>query len=278
MNRQYSFNCGGRLLDLSEPKIMGILNITPDSFYDGGQYLGAAAAIQQAQQMLAEGADIIDVGGMSSRPGAPIVDPTVECERVVPVIRELRRSAPECLISIDTVHGYTAERAIDAGADIINDISGGSIDPSICQIAAARGTPYILMHMQGRPSTMQVKPEYGDVMLEVSIYLRDKVVALRQQGIKDIAIDPGFGFGKTAADNYTLLRQLESLHWIGAPILVGLSRKSMIYQALDITAEQSLNGTTALHMAALLQGVQLLRVHDVWAAKQALQLYTKMMH
>lgn len=271
-----SLNCNGRLLNLETPKVMGILNVTPDSFFDGGKYTEIDIAIDRVGQMIAEGAAIIDIGGMSSRPGAEVIDPSQELLRVLPVIEEVKRSFPNVIISIDTVHSEVAQKAIDAGASMVNDISGGSIDKKIWNVAKENNVPYILMHMKGTPNTMQLNPVYEDVALDILKYLRDKVYDLRAIGIKDIIIDPGFGFGKTVEQNYGLLGQLSSFRILDCPILVGLSRKSMIYKLLDIDSNQSKNGTTAAHMIALQNGVQLLRVHDVKEAIECIKIYNQM--
>ena len=266
-------NCNGRLISLEEPKVMGILNVTPDSFYDGGSYARIEAAIKRAGIMIAEGASIIDVGGMSSRPGAEIIDTELEAERVIPVIQGVQKSFPNTTISIDTVSSEIAQRAIDVGASIINDISGGSIDKEIWNAAMKNNVPYILMHMKGRPNTMQVNPVYEDVALDVLKYLRDKVFTLRKLGIKDIVIDPGFGFGKTIDQNYNLLGRLSSFKILDCPIMVGLSRKSMIYKLLENNPKDALNGTSAAHMIALRNGAQILRVHDVKEASECIKIH-----
>ena len=268
-----SLNCNGRLLSLEIPIVMGILNVTPDSFYDGGKYTRVENALKKAEKMIEEGAAIIDVGGMSSRPGAEIIDPEEEIKRVVPVIEGLKRVHPDTIVSIDTVHGRVAQKAINAGASIINDISGGSIDEGILEVAKKNDTPYILMHMKGKPNTMQDNPEYTDVALDILKYLRDKVFELRKLGLKDIVIDPGFGFGKTIEQNYELLRKLSSFKILDCPILVGISRKSMIYKVLDVDADNALNGSTAAHMVALQNGSNILRVHDVREAAECVKIY-----
>lgn len=265
-----SLNCNGFLLSLDTPKIMGILNVTPDSFFDGGKYSIVENAVRRAEEMIEEGASIIDVGGMSSRPGAEIINPSEELKRVVPTIKEIKRRFPEIIVSIDTVHSEVAETAVKEGAGIINDISGGEIDSHIWNVASDHSIPYILMHMKGRPNSMQNDPSYTNVSLDILSYLRDKVEKLKKLGVKDIVIDPGFGFGKTVDQNYELLKNLSSFRILDCPILVGLSRKSMIYKLLEVDAYHALNGTTACHMIALQNGVKLLRVHDVKEAKQCI--------
>ncbi|MEM9545952.1 MAG: dihydropteroate synthase [Bacteroidota bacterium] len=229
-----SLNCNGRLLSLEIPMVMGILNVTPDSFYDGGKYTHVEDALEKARGMIEDGATIIDIGGMSSRPGAEIIDPEEEASRVIPVIQGLKGTNSEAIVSIDTVHGQVAQKAIDAGASMINDISGGSIDQEIWKVAKENNVPYILMHMQGKPNTMQDNPQYSNVALDILKYLRDKVFQLRNLGLKDIVIDPGFGFGKTVEQNFELLKKLSSFKILDCPMLVGISRKSMIYKLLDV--------------------------------------------
>lgn len=269
----YTLNCSGKLLTLDTPRVMGILNVTPDSFFDGGKYIITDVALKQVETMLEEGADIIDVGGMSSRPGAEVIDAEKESKRVMPIISGIKRRFPEAIVSIDTVYGATARRAIDEGASIINDISAGELDKEIWKVALENDVPYILMHMQGRPETMQNKPEYRDVSLDVLGYLRDKVFELQRMGIKDIVVDPGFGFGKTIAQNFDLLVGLKSLRMLGCPLMVGLSRKSMLYKSLNIGAEEALNATTAVHMEALRNGANILRVHDVKEAVECIKIH-----
>lgn len=264
----------GRLFDLQSPFVMGILNVTPDSFYDGGRYTHTEAAVARAAQMLSEGADILDIGGASSRPGAETVPESEEIQRVVPVIAAIRQQYPDAIISIDTWRAAVARAAVAAGADIVNDISAGTLDPMLIPTVAELQVPYILMHIQGTPQTMQLQPEYNDVATEVLDFLSQKVATLRSAGIRDIIIDPGFGFGKTIAHNYALLRELHTYRQVlQLPLLAGVSRKSMIYKLLNITAEESLPATTALHLFALQQGADILRVHDVREAVQARTLY-----
>lgn len=268
-----SINCKGSLIDLNRPIVMGILNVTPDSFFDGGRHTALSSAMTKTEEMISQGATIIDIGGMSSRPGAEIISVEKELARVVPVITEISRKFPDQIISIDTVHGEVAKAAIDAGASLINDISGGSIDPLIIDIAKNSGVPYILMHMKGRPADMQDNPTYENVVMDILTYFKNKVFELRQAGLKDIIIDPGFGFGKTVEQNFELLNKMSVFRMLDCPILVGLSRKSMIYKSLDLTPEESLNGTTAAHMIALRNGAKILRVHDVKEAAEAIKIY-----
>ena len=269
-----TINCKGKLIDLASPKVMGILNITPDSFYDGGKHNSLGDAIMKAEQMIGDGASIIDIGGMSSRPSAEILTPDEELGRVLPVIKLIKEKYPNQIMSIDTVHGDVAEAAINAGASMINDISAGSIDPSIIQVAIDKKVPYVLMHMQGKPMDMQDSPTYDNVVMDVLSFMKQKVYDLRKAGIIDLIIDPGFGFGKTVEQNYQLLKKMSVFSILDCPIMVGLSRKSMIYKTLTITSEESLNGSTALHMVALQNGAKILRVHDVKEACQTIKLFS----
>ncbi len=269
----YSLNCKGKLLDLSTPKVMGVLNVTPDSFYDGNRYTSTEQILQQVSKMLEEGADIIDIGGMSSRPGAAIVSVAEELKRVIPAVEIISKHYPDAIISIDTIQSEVAKQGIAAGGHIINDISAGQFDEKLFQTIGELGVPYMLMHMQGTPKTMQNNPDYKDVVLQIIDFLVQQVAELRQYGVKDIVIDPGFGFGKSLAHNYQILGQLHNLKILELPILVGLSRKSMIYKVLKSTPAEALNGTTALNMLALQNGANILRVHDVKAAVETIQLW-----
>jgi len=265
-------NAGGRLIDLSVPNVMGILNITPDSFYDGGKHHTVDAALHHADQLLSEGADILDIGAYSSRPGAAPVSPEEEIARLVPVVEAISARFPEAVLSIDTFRADVARAAVAAGAHIINDIAGGTLDPDMFATVAELQTPYILMHMRGTPKTMQQLTDYDDVVEEINLFFGRQIAALRQLGVKDIILDPGFGFAKTLEQNYTILHRIDELHVHGLPILGALSRKSMIYKKLGITPEEALNGTTVLNTILLMKGVRLLRVHDVRAAKEAIKL------
>jgi dihydropteroate synthase len=276
LHQQTTLNCMGRLISLNQPIIMGILNITPDSFYDGGQYSSIQSALQQAERMLTEGATIIDIGGMSSRPGAQIITPEEELKRVIPVVEAIHSTFPEAIISVDTVRSQVARAAVENGASIVNDISAGSIDKELYATVAQLGVPYILMHMQGKPDNMQDKPDYEQVVQEVLDFLIREVDKLRSIGVKDIIIDPGFGFGKTVAHNYQLLKHLHLFQLIGVPVLAGLSRKSMICKVLKVKPANALNGTTALHMVALSQGAKILRVHDVKEANEVIRLWQEL--
>ena len=274
--QQQTLNCKGRLLSLEQPVIMGILNITPDSFFDGGKYNQESSILAQTEKMLQEGASIIDVGGMSSRPGAEVISVEEELQRVIPVIKSIHHNFPEALISIDTVQSRVAIESITAGAHIVNDISAARIDPQMYSTVAKLGVPYILMHMQGKPNNMQNAPNYDDVVQQVLDFLIKEVGKLRALGVKDILLDPGFGFGKTVDHNYELLKKLSTLKIIGLPILAGISRKSMICKVLKVNPDKALNGTTALNMIALQQGASILRVHDVKEARETIHLWQQL--
>jgi dihydropteroate synthase len=265
-------NCNGKLVDISTPKVMGILNVTPDSFYDGGRYLTNNNALQQVDKMIKEGATFIDIGGMSTKPGAAKVGVEEELKRVIPLVEEVARNFPEVVVSIDTVRGKVAKAAIEAGAGMVNDISAGSMDKAMFKILPLLNVPYILMHMQGTPQTMQDNPQYSNVTVELMDFFIPIINRLKLAGVKDIMIDPGFGFGKTVEHNYTLLNELDQLQVLGLPVVVGLSRKSMICKVLKKDPKDALNGTTALHSLAILKGVSILRVHDVREAVEVIQL------
>jgi len=276
LNPKQTINCRGHLLDLSEGLVMGILNITPDSFHDGGRFDQLDLAMKQVGKMLEEGADIIDVGGMSSRPGAEIITIEEELKRVLPVIEKIKSTYPEAIISIDTVHSEVAIKAVESGASMINDISAGNIDEGMFDAVAKLNLPYVLMHMKGQPKDMQDQPIYDDLMIEIMDFFIEKVGVLRDLKVKDIILDVGFGFGKSIDDNYDLLKNMHAFQILDLPVLAGLSRKSMIYKYLEIDTEEALNGTTALHMVALQQGARILRVHDVKEAVQTIQLWRKL--
>ena len=253
--------------------IMGILNVTPDSFYDGGVNFSVETAIASGLKMKRDGADIVDIGGASSRPGAQSVSASEEWSRVEPVLNGLLDSAPEMNISIDTYRAEVARKAVKAGAVLINDISAGSLDPELLYAVGEANVPYVLMHMLGRPDNMQIDPRYGDVVSEVKAWFKMKISELSQAGVKDVILDPGFGFGKRQEDNYALLNNLCEFSELDLPILVGTSRKSMIYNALDCQPSEALNGTTATHAWALERGASLLRVHDVREAREVVALH-----
>lgn len=273
INPQQTINCRGKLVDLSQPVIMAILNITEDSFYEGSRFTEPQLIVDQAGKMLDDGALILDIGGMSSRPGAALIDEQAELDRVIPVIDLLHRTYPQAIISVDTIRARVAKKAVTAGAAMVNDISAGRIDPDMYATVAQLQVPYVLMHMQRRPESMQDAPSYKNVVQDVLDFLIQEVAALRTLGVRDILIDPGFGFGKTVAHNYDLLRSLHVFKMLDTPILAGLSRKSMIYKPLNTTPEQALNGTSVLHLVALQQGAKLLRVHDVKPAMEVIRLF-----
>lgn len=267
-----TINAGGRLLDLSTPKVMGILNITPDSFYDGGRHRTIAAALLQTEKLLIEGADLIDVGAYSTRPNAVEISVDEEIKRLIPVIEAIRREFGDTLLSVDTFRSNVARKAIDSGAHMINDISGGTLDENMFATVAALHVPYILMHMRGTQATMHQLTDYENVVREISLFFGQRVAALHMLGVKDIILDPGPGFGKSMAQNYELLKHIDEFHVFGRPLLGAISRKSMIYKKLRIGPEEALNGTTVLNTLLLTKGVQLLRVHDVREAKEAIAL------
>ncbi|WP_293312583.1 dihydropteroate synthase [Pedobacter sp. UBA5917] len=267
-----SLNIKGKLIDLSTPKVMGILNITPDSFYSNSRTKTIDEALSKAEQFLNEGATFIDIGGYSSRPGAKDISEAEETDRLVPVVESLTAAFPEAVISIDTFRAKVAEETILAGAHIINDIASGDMDDKMFETVARLQVPYMMMHMQGTPQNMQQNPVYNNVLLEVIDYLAEKVAALRALHVHDVIIDPGFGFGKTIAHNYELLNQMEAFKIFKLPILVGFSRKGMIYKTLGNTAADALNGTTVLNTIALQKGAGILRVHDVKEAVECVRL------
>lgn len=271
-----TINCKGQLIDLSSPKVMGILNITPDSFFDGGQYKNETEIINKTESMLNAGASFIDIGGYSSRPGADFVSEDEELHRVIPVIELILKHFPETLISVDTFRSRVAEQSIKAGAAIINDISAGKLDKSMLTIVGKLGVPYIMMHMKGNPKTMQQQTNYKDLIKEIVSYFSERIAKAHDVKINDIIIDPGFGFAKTLEQNYELLKQMELLEMLDKPILAGISRKSMIYKSLNTTPENALNGTTALHMVALQKGASILRVHDVKEAMECITLFNQL--
>ena len=267
-----TINLNGNLMDLSTPKIMGILNVTPDSFYDGGMFDSNKKILDHVEKMLTDGADIIDVGGYSSRPGAKEVKLKDEIKRVVPTIELIKKEFNETTISVDTFRSEVALQAVNGGASIINDISGGDLDPNMFNCVAELNVPYIIMHMQGNPKNMQNNPLYENVIVEIIENLSKKVFEATEAGVIDVIIDPGFGFGKTIEHNYKILRELSFFKELDCPILVGLSRKSMIYSLLEEKPENVLNGTTCLNTVSILNGANILRVHDVKEAKEVVKL------
>lgn len=267
-----SINAKGKLITFEKPLIMGILNVTPDSFFDGGKHNSTDQALLKAKQMQSDGIDIIDIGAYSSRPGAALISSQEEIDRAIPVIELLKQELPDITLSIDTFRADVAEETVKAGVHIINDISGGTIDANMFKTVAKLNVPYILMHMRGTPETMQNFTDYNDIVIDIATYFGEKISELRSLGVKDIILDPGFGFSKTIEQNYELLKRVHEFHYLGLPILGGISRKSMIYKKLGITPQDSLNSTTALNTLLLERGVQILRVHDVKEAKELTNL------
>ena len=268
----FTLNCKGRLLTVDKPRIMGIINTTPDSFYEGSRFTGTDDILRQVEKMLSDGADMLDIGGQSTRPGSAQIGKEEEMERVIPAIEAISMHFPEAIISIDTYHAVIAQRAVEAGASIVNDISGGTIDHEMLTTVGASGVPYICMHIKGTPENMQQHAQYKDVTREVLDYFVQKKESCLQAGIKDVIIDPGFGFAKNIQHNFELLRNLSMLTMLHCPILAGLSRKSTIYKTLGTDAAGALNGTTVMNTIALLHGAHILRVHDVKEAKEAAML------
>ncbi len=268
-----TLNCKGHLIELFPPKVMGILNISPDSFYDGGKYKDNKSVVLQTEKMLNEGATFIDVGAYSSRPGANPVSEDEELNRMLPIVEMLVREFPEIILSIDTFRSTVAEKSLQAGAALINDISAGQLDEEMLPTIAEYKIPYIMMHLRGTPRTMQHQTEYSDLVIDILRYFSERVARARSLGIIDIIVDPGFGFAKKLEQNYELLSKLDLFKNLNLPILVGLSRKSMIYKALDTDSENALNGTTALNMVALMKGANILRVHDVKEAMECVRLF-----
>jgi dihydropteroate synthase len=273
---QTSIQSRGRLLDLSEPVVMGVLNVTPDSFYTKGRDSDVDGLLRNAAKMLNEGAKILDIGGASTRPGSALIGTDEELERVIPVVEVIHQAFPDAWLSADTYNATVAQAAVHAGVSIINDISSGSIDHAMLQTVAALKVPYIAMHMQGTPETMQQDPQYEDAVTEVYQYLAGVCHDAYRAGITDVIVDPGFGFGKTVAHNFQLLRSMHTFRMLGKPLLAGLSRKSLICRTLHVSPADALNGTTALHMVALQQGANILRVHDVKEAMEVIALFNAM--
>ena len=268
----FTLNCNGRMLVWEKPLIMGIINSTPDSFFQGSRFTGTDAVLAQAEKMLEEGADIIDIGGQSTRPGSTLLTATEELQRVIDSVEALNKRFPEAFISIDTFYALVAKETVAAGACIINDISAGSMDETMISMVASLNVPYVLMHMKGKPDTMQQSAHYEDVTREVLDFFIHHIPLIRNAGIKDIIVDPGFGFGKTIAHNFELLRNLSALKMLDCPILLGLSRKSTIYKTLGTDASQALNGTTVLNTIGIENGATILRVHDVKEAREVVDL------
>ena len=271
-----TINCKGQLIDLTTPKVMGILNITPDSFFDGGKFDSDKKILNQVEKMILDGATFIDIGGQSSKPNASIVTVNDELKRVVPVVDLILKNFPETLISIDTFNSEVAKACIENGASIINDISAGNLDDNMLETVARLQVPYIMMHMKGNPQTMQTLTFYDDLVKDILFYFSEKVAKARSFGINDVIIDPGFGFAKNMEQNFELLSKLDLFQMLELPILVGLSRKSMIYKTLKTDVENALNGTSVLNTIALSKGTLILRVHDVKEAVECVELYNTM--
>jgi len=272
-----TLNVGGRIVDLSVPKVMGILNVTPDSFYDGKRYSDEKSALNQVEKMLSEGADFIDVGGYSTRPGAKEISTDEELGRVLPVIKSIVEKFSDVIVSIDTFRSAVAQQAVDVGAKMINDVSGGTLDEQMFLTVASLKVPYVLMHMRGNPQTMTHQTDYDNLVKDISDYFHAKLFQIHSLGIKDVIIDPGFGFAKTVEQNFELLKRFDHFQIFGKPILAGLSRKSMIWRTLGTDPENALNGTTVLNTFALQKDASILRTHDVKEAKEAIILTQKML-
>jgi len=268
-------NCKGELIDLSIPKVMGILNVTPNSFFDGGKYKNEQEIILQVEKMLAEGADFIDIGAYSSKPSAEFVSEQEETDRIVPVIELILKHFPNALLSIDTFRAEVAKASIESGSAIINDISAGELDDKMFDVIAKYNVPYIMMHMRGNPQTMQSLTQYDDIVKEMLFYFSEKVQKARSMGINDLIVDPGFGFAKTTDQNYEVMQKMELFNLLELPVLSGISRKSMIYKTLNSTPQEALNGTTFLNTIALTKGAKILRVHDVKEAVECVILFNK---
>lgn len=269
-------NCKGHLIDLNRPRVMGILNLTPDSFYDGGKYKSSSEILRKVEKMLNEGATFIDIGAYSSRPGAVHISQDEELKRLLPVLQLVINDFPDALISIDTFRSHVASEALLSGACMINDISAGSLDQDMFSIIAKHQVPYIIMHMVGTPQTMQQNVHYENLIKDIIFYFSQKVFELRKLGVNDIILDPGFGFSKTLDQNFELLQKLELFSGMGLPVLAGLSRKSMLYKLFDLDANRALNATTSANTIALLKGANILRVHDVQEAVETVGIFEKM--
>ncbi len=273
-----TINCNGQLIDLTSPKVMGIVNITPNSFYDGGKLTDEKSVLIQVEKMLLDGATFIDVGGYSSKPNAEFVSENEELDRVIPIVKSIVKEFPKAVLSIDTFRSKVAKESVENGVAIINDISAGSIDENMMPMVAQLRVPYIMMHMKGTPQTMQTLTQYDDLVKEILFYFSEKIALARSFGISDLIVDPGFGFAKTLEQNFELLHKLELLQMLELPLLVGVSRKSMIYKTLSTDAKHALNGTTSLNTISLMKGAKILRVHDVKEAEECVQLYQKLMN
>ena len=278
-SRNFSLNLNGRILDLTTPRVMGIINATPDSFYQGSRLPEPVQALQKAREMIAQGADILDIGAVSTRPGAKEISEEEELNRLSPVLETIRNEIPECIISVDTWRSGIARLVHERfGVDLINDISAGQLDPEMFSIVAQKNLSYVMMHMQGTPDTMQESTHYKNVVDDLLQFFGERVHKLRKLGVNDIVVDPGFGFGKNLDQNYILLMELDAFQMLELPLMVGISRKSMIYKTLKSEPDEALNGTTAAHMAALLKGASLLRVHDVKAAVETVKIFQQIVN
>jgi dihydropteroate synthase len=271
-----TINCKGQLIDLAHPKVMGILNVTPNSFFDGGKYNDENEILSQVKKMLNEGATFIDIGAYSSKPNAEFVTEEEEIARIVPVIQLILKQYPETLLSIDTFRAGVAKASLENGAALINDIAAGNLDEKMFEVVAEYNVPYIMMQMRGTPKTMQTMTSYNDIVKEMLFYFSEKIAKARSFGINDLIIDPGFGFAKTLEQNYEVMKKMELFQMLDLPLLVGISRKSMIYKVLETTANEALNGTTFLNTIGLTKGANILRVHDVKEAVECVKLYEKL--
>jgi len=269
-------NCKGQLIDLSIPKVMGVLNVTPNSFFDGGKYKNEDEILSQVEKMLSEGATFIDIGAYSSKPSAEFVSEQEEIDRIIPAIELILQHLPHALLSIDTFRAEVAKASIESGAAIINDIAAGELDDKMFEVIAKYNVPYIMMHMRGNPQTMQSLTQYDDIVKEMLFYFSEKVKKARNMGINDLILDPGFGFAKTTDQNYEVMQKMELFNLLELPVLAGISRKSMIYKTLGVSAQEALNGTTVLNTIALTKGAKILRVHDVKEAVECVTLFNKM--
>jgi dihydropteroate synthase len=271
-----TINCKGQLIDLITPKVMGILNVTPNSFFDGGKYKNGSDMLSQVEKMLNDGATFIDIGAYSSKPNAEFVSEAEELQRIVPIVHLILEHFPETLISIDTFRSEVAKVCIENGAAIINDISAGNLDAKMMETIAKYNVPFIMMHLRGTPQTMQTMTHYENIVKEILFYFSERIAKARSFGINDLIIDPGFGFAKTLEQNYEVLQKMELFEMLELPLLAGFSRKSMIYKTLHSTAEEALNGTSVLNTIALTKGAKILRVHDVKEAMECVSLFNKM--
>lgn len=273
--KRMTINCKGQLIDLTIPKIMGILNVTPNSFFDGGKYKNESEILSRVEKMSSEGATFIDVGAYSSKPSAEFVSEQEEISRIIPVLDLVLKHFPETILSIDTFRAEVAKASIESGAAIINDISAGHLDEKMLETVAKYNVPYIMMHMKGTPQTMQTLTQYDDIVKEMLFYFSERIATARSFGINDLITDPGFGFAKTVEQNYEVFQKLDLFNLLELPMLIGISRKSMIYKTLNSNAEEALNGTTVLNTIALTKGAKILRVHDVKEAMECVTLFNK---